>query len=180
MAELLEIYCDGACIPNPGNGGWGFAVYRGGEEIHHEFGGVLDTTNNVMELTGMLMALRWLRVPENRAPGMIYCDSQYVVKGCMSWRKAWEKNGWKTRSGEAVKNLPLWQVIADLLDKHPKLPIGIEWVKGHAGHAGNERADELSMIGAAHAAGLPVEDLHEMERQMRAGEMTWQGKRSKA
>lgn len=140
-------------------------VYRAGVEIHEEHGGAEDTTNNAMELTGMLKAVLWLRA--NRALAAIHCDSKYVVQGCCEWRLTWARNGWKTRQKTPVINLEIWQALAKALDERPVLPISIHWVKGHAGIAGNERADELTMIGASEAAGIPIAELYDMEARMR-------------
>ncbi|CAI2936054.1 ribonuclease H family protein [Aminobacter niigataensis] len=147
----LVIYCDGACEPNPGVGGWAFVVYRDGAEIHAEHGGEQRTTNNIMEMTGALMALRWFADRQVVEPVRLLCDSQYVVKGCNEWRHGWKRNGWNKRSltspkradGE-IKNLDLWKELDEALTL---VPITLEWVKGHAGIIGNERADELSLMG---------------------------------
>lgn len=149
----LVIYCDGACEPNPGLGGWGFAVYRDGREIHTEHGGASDTTNNIMEMTGALMALRWCAgevstsvdiLDQSKAwPVRLLCDSQYVVKGCNDWRHAWKAKGWK-RGKQPLANADLWRELDEALRL---VPITLEWVKGHAGYAGNERADELAGFG---------------------------------
>lgn len=147
----LVIYCDGACEPNPGIGGWGFVVYRDGVEIHSDCGGADPTTNNIMEMTGALMALRWFADRQVIEPVRLLCDSQYVVRGCNEWRQGWKRNGWNKRSlsstkradGE-IKNLDLWKELDEALTL---VPITLEWVKGHAGIVGNERADELSLMG---------------------------------
>lgn len=179
------IYTDGACVPNPGNGGWAFVVYRGGEKIHEAYGGATGVTNNAMELMGVLRALNWLRIPANRLGiAFIKCDSRYVVNGCNVWRHNWQRAGWtrnrtdgfrkgqmqKAAHNAAIANLEIWKEIAAALDTHPALPVEIEWVKGHAGIEGNERADELTMIGAAEAAGIPVAELYDMEARMRRRE----------
>lgn len=141
----LVIYCDGACEPNPGAGGWGFAVYRDGVEIHSDCGGSADTTNNIMEMTGALMALRWFSDRGVVEPVRILCDSQYVVNGCNDWRLSWKARGWKRKGkNPEIANLDLWK---DLDEALTAAPIRLEWVKGHAGIIGNERADELSLIG---------------------------------
>lgn len=140
----LVIYCDGACEPNPGPGGWGFAVYRDGVEIHSDYGGHADTTNNIMEMTGALMALRWFSDRGVVEPVRLLCDSQYVVKGCNEWRRGWKNKGWKRGPEKQLANAELWQELDAALTL---VPITLEWVKGHAGIEGNERADELALIG---------------------------------
>jgi ribonuclease HI len=146
----LVIFCDGACEPNPGVGGWGFVVYRDGAEIHSEFGGDVRSTNNIMEMTGALMALRWFAARGIIEPVRLLCDSQYVVNGCNVWRHGWKAKGWK-RGGPkadaknaAIANLDLWKELDGALGL---VPITLEWVKGHAGTVGNERADELAGMG---------------------------------
>lgn len=168
----MVIYCDGACEPNPGIGGWGFVVYRDGVEIHADCGGANPTTNNIMEMTGALMALRWIaarlpvaeaNVPIGNIRPRLFCDSQYVVKGCNEWRHGWKAKGWRrggpnaTEKNAAIANLDLWREIDAALTL---FPITLEWCKGHAGIVGNERADELSLTGRerALAAQAPAVD----------------------
>ncbi|WP_431321658.1 ribonuclease H family protein [Rhizobium sp. YTU87027] len=163
VATGIHIFCDGACEPNPGAGGWGYAVYRDGVEIAHGCDGLAETTNNVMELTGMLKAIEWvLHAFMKDKPVTIWCDSMYVVNGCNDWRHKWKRNGWsrkgpaatKPETGE-VKNLDLWKAIDEKLNACTGLKIS--WVKGHNGTVGNERADELSLMGrqqAMAAAGI--------------------------
>jgi len=156
----LVIYCDGACEPNPGIGGWGFVVYRDGVEIHADCGGANPTTNNIMEMTGALMALRWLADrtygevygagAEPGAEPRLFCDSQYVVNGCNDWRHNWKARGWKRKGkNPEIANLELWQQLDAALTL---ALIKLEWCKGHAGIIGNERADELSLIGRERAS----------------------------
>ena len=140
----LVIFCDGACEPNPGLGGWGFVVYRDGVEIHAEHGGERVSTNNIMEMTGALMALRWFADRAVVEPVRILCDSQYVVKGCNDWRHGWKAKGWKRGPNAVLANADLWRELDDAL---MAVPITLEWVKGHAGTLGNERADELAEMG---------------------------------
>lgn len=140
----LVIFCDGACEPNPGAGGWGFVVYRDGVEIHSEHGGDLQATNNTMELTGALMALRWFADQGAVEPVRLLCDSQYVVKGCNEWRHGWKAKGWRRGVEKELANADLWR---DLDKALALVPINLEWVKGHIGTLGNERADELASIG---------------------------------
>lgn len=144
----IIIYTDGACEPNPGKGGWGFVVYQAGVEIHAASGGETSSTNNIMEMTGLKMALQWLA--ESGGSAVVISDSQYVVKGCNEWRFGWKARGWRRvvdrKSGktETVKNADLWREIDELLRS---VTATVEWCKGHAGILGNERADELSNLG---------------------------------
>ncbi len=140
----IIIYTDGACEPNPGPGGWGFAVYRDGREIHCDYSGEADTTNNRMEVQAVIEALGWLQGKHDRYSTPICSDSQYVVKGCNHWRQGWKKKGWKRGPNKPLQNVDLWQEIDKLLSQ---TPCTIEWVKGHAGVEGNERADELAVMG---------------------------------
>jgi len=147
----LVIYCDGCCEPNPGAGGWGFVVYRDGVEFHSECGGSDPTTNNIMELTGALMTLRWLATrAADAGAARLFCDSMYVVNGCNDWRHGWKRKGWQRGGPNAkpenrtIANLDLWKELDAALTA---VPIELEWVKGHVGIIGNERADELSLEG---------------------------------
>lgn len=146
----LVIYTDGACEPNPGIGGWAFVAYLDGKEIHSSSGGDPVTTNNIMEMTGVMKAIEWLASSSSRQFATIYSDSQYVVKGCNTWRFGWKAKGWRRvvdrrrKTLEPIKNAELWKELDALLQG---APVKIEWVKGHAGIAGNERADQLSLAG---------------------------------
>lgn len=153
ISEGIHIFTDGACEPNPGAGGWGVVVYRDGREIAALSGGLGETTNNVMEMTGMLQAIQWLVNHSMKdQPATIWSDSRYVVDGCNTWRHKWKRNGWgrkgpaatKPETGE-IKNLALWKMIDESLNKCHTLTVA--WCKGHVGIEGNERADELSLIG---------------------------------
>lgn len=142
---MLKVYTDGACEPNPGPGGWAFVVYRDGVEEQHFVGGDPTATNNTMEMTAVLEALRWLHVNEDAE---ICSDSQYVVKGCNEWRHNWKRNGWRRKprrgsvgSGE-LANLELWKALDAALNSKPR--VKIVWCRGHVGEIGNERADELA------------------------------------
>lgn len=159
----LVVFSDGGCEPNPGDGGWGFAVYRDGLEVHSNFGGMPDSTNNIMELTGMLMAIRWAVVQGE--PVHVLCDSQYVVNGCNDWRHGWKKKGWKRGETKELANADLWQQIDAVLDSKDHITIG--WVKGHVGITGNERADELATMGMEIARGEPVPSIIEYQLQYR-------------
>lgn len=156
----LTIYADGCCEPNPGAGGWAFVVYRDGIEVHSANGAEPDTTNNVMELTAALRALEWIAAHAHDVPVRLISDSQYVVNGCNDWRHSWKAKGWR-RGGpnakpqnSAIANLDLWKELDAALTV---VPIKLEWVRGHVGILGNERADELANIGRA--ALFPATDL---------------------
>ncbi|RVO50833.1 ribonuclease HI [Sinorhizobium meliloti] len=143
----FHVFADGACEPNPGPGGWGVAVYRDGVELASDHGGDADTTNNRMELTGLLKGIEAAKALG--APTILWCDSQYAVKGANEWMHNWKKRGWKKPGNEELKNIELWQSIDAALSGADQLTI--RWCKGHAGIVGNERADELSNMGIAAA-----------------------------
>jgi ribonuclease HI len=138
--ELVEIYTDGACRGNPGPGGWGAILRFKGQE-KELFGGEAATTNNRMELTAVIRALEALKQPSRAG---VYTDSQYVQKGIKEWIHGWKRNGWKTSDKKDVKNKDLWIELDELRKKHD---IEWHWVKGHAGHPENERADTLANKG---------------------------------
>ena len=142
--NLVEIYTDGACKGNPGPGGWG-VLMRSGSHQRELHGGEPSTTNNRMELTAVIQALRALKRP---CQVSLYLDSEYVRKGITEWIHGWKARGWRTASREPVKNVELWQTL-DALVSGGGHRIEWHWVKGHAGHPGNERADELANLGAA-------------------------------
>ena len=137
---MIEIFTDGACSGNPGPGGWG-AILRKGETEKELFGGELQTTNNRMEMMAVIEALRALKGP---VEARVHTDSQYVQKGISEWIHGWKRRGWKTAGKEPVKNEDLWREMDRLAAQHK---IEWIWVKGHAGHAENERADELANKG---------------------------------
>jgi ribonuclease HI len=141
-AAPVVIYTDGACKGNPGPGGWGALLVAGGreKELH---GGEATTTNNRMELTAVIRALETLRRPCDVA---LYTDSQYVKNGMQSWIATWKRNGWKTADRKPVKNAELWRELDELVARHR---VEWHWVRGHAGHEGNERADALANRGVA-------------------------------
>jgi ribonuclease HI len=147
VSELprVEIATDGACKGNPGPGGWG-AVIRSGAREKELSGGETLTTNNRMELTAVIEALNALKRPCAVA---LSTDSRYVMDGLTKWIHGWRRNGWKTASKQPVKNADLWQALVEATARHR---IAWEWVKGHAGHPDNERADRLASD-AAIAAG---------------------------
>lgn len=142
MTGLIEIYTDGACKGNPGAGGWGARLEAGGKvrELH---GGEKHTTNNRMELTAVIRALETLTRP---ARVRVHTDSQYVQLGISTWIHQWKKRGWRTADKKPVKNEDLWRRLDELAAQHE---IDWAWVRGHAGHPGNERADELANLGVA-------------------------------
>ncbi|NNM78146.1 ribonuclease HI [Sphingomonas sp. ID1715] len=134
---LVEIATDGACKGNPGPGGWG-AIIRYGAREKELSGGEPLTTNNRMELTAALEALNALNRP---CRVQLSTDSRYVMDGLTKWLKGWQRNGWKTADKKPVKNADLWQRLIDAAAPHR---IEWTWVKGHAGHPDNERADRLA------------------------------------
>jgi ribonuclease HI len=136
----LEVFTDGACRGNPGPGGWG-ALLRWGTTERELWGGEPHTTNNRMELTAVIEALRALTRPTDI---WVHTDSTYVKQGIEQWIIGWKKNGWKTAAKEPVKNADLWRALDDARTPHS---IEWRWVKGHSGHEGNERADALANRG---------------------------------
>lgn len=136
----VTIYTDGACKGNPGPGGWG-VVLKSGDKEKHLYGGETLTTNNRMEMTAVIHALKALKLP---CHVNLYTDSKYVMQGVTEWMGGWKARGWKTAGKDPVKNVDLWQEIDHLLGKHE---IDWHWVKGHAGHPGNELADALANKG---------------------------------
>jgi ribonuclease HI len=132
----VVIYTDGGCSPNPGPGGWG-AILTFGDHRKELKGGEAHSTNNRMELMAAISALEALKRP---CRVDLYTDSQYLRNGIMSWIKTWKRNGWRTAEKTPVKNVDLWQRLDAALARHR---VQFHWVRGHAGHAMNERADEL-------------------------------------
>ena len=134
----IEVFTDGACSGNPGDGGWG-VILRYGEIEKELSGGEENTTNNRMELTAVIEALKALK---KECDITIYTDSRYVMDGVQEWMPNWKLNGWKTTNKKSpVKNVELWQILDSLLSKHK---IKWVWVKGHNGHPENERVDKLA------------------------------------
>ncbi|AJW97489.1 RNase H family protein [Burkholderia gladioli] len=138
--QSIDIYTDGACKGNPGPGGWG-ALLRFGDQEKELFGGEPGTTNNRMELLAVIKALEALK---RRCHVVVHTDSQYVQKGISEWIHGWKKKGWVTAAKTPVKNADLWKRLDELVVGHE---IEWRWVKGHAGHAENERADALANRG---------------------------------
>ena len=139
-APHVVIYTDGACSRNPGPGGWG-AILIFGEHRKELSGGEALTTNNRMELTAAIAALEALKRP---ARVELNTDSEYVRNGISQWLPGWKRRGWRTAGNEPVKNLDLWQRLDSAQARHQ---VRWHWIRGHAGHAENERADELARAG---------------------------------
>jgi ribonuclease HI len=146
VAELFA-YTDGACSGNPGPGGWGvLLIARDGDQVVKErdlCGGEADTTNNRMELMAAIKALEALG---RDSAITVITDSAYVKNGVTSWIHGWKRNGWKTANRKPVKNADLWQRLDEAQARHK---VTWKWIKGHAGHVENERADELARAGMA-------------------------------
>ena len=138
--KRIEIYTDGACSGNPGPGGWGVLLRWNGHE-KELFGGEAETTNNRMEMMAVIQALGALK-KASRVD--LYTDSKYVMQGITEWIEGWKAKGWKTAAKKPVKNVDLWQQIDEAVQEHD---VTFHWVKGHAGHPDNERADELARKG---------------------------------
>jgi len=141
-AGIVDIFTDGACSGNPGPGGWGVLLRHDGQEkeLH---GGEAATTNNRMELMAAIRAIESLKRP---VKARLHTDSQYVMKGITEWINDWKRRGWRTADKKPVKNVDLWQRLEAALAQHD---VKWVWVRGHAGHAENERADELARRGIA-------------------------------
>jgi len=137
---VIDIFTDGACSGNPGPGGWG-AILRHGATEKELFGGEILTTNNRMEMMAVIEALRALK---KNVEARVHTDSQYVQKGITEWIHGWKRRGWKTANKDPVKNEDLWRELDRLAAQHT---IEWIWVKGHAGHVENERADVLARRG---------------------------------
>jgi ribonuclease HI len=134
--KQVDIYTDGGCRPNPGKGGWA-AILRYGDRERELSGSEANTTNNRMELTAAVRALETLKRPSHV---VIHTDSEYLRNGITAWLPQWKRNGWKRKEG-TLKNKDLWQLLDELVQHHQ---IEWKWVKGHSGHALNERCDELA------------------------------------
>ncbi len=141
----VDMFTDGSCLGNPGPGGWGVVLRWNGNEKELS-GGEPETTNNRMEL---LAAIRGLEALTRPVAVNLYTDSQYVKNGITSWIHNWKKNGWKTSSKKPVKNEDLWRQLDEQMQNHN---VNFHWVKGHAGHPENERADDLARAAATSVA----------------------------
>ena len=140
MTPKVVIYTDGACSGNPGPGGWG-AILMSGEHERELWGGEQDTTNNRMEMMAAIQALEALKRP---CKVELHTDSQYLRTGISEWLAGWKARGWRTASKSPVKNEDLWRRLDEARQRHE---VDWRWVKGHAGHELNERADELARKG---------------------------------
>jgi ribonuclease HI len=141
MSEpVVEVWSDGACRGNPGPGGWGVLLRSNGAE-KELYGGEAATTNNRMELTAAIRALEALKRPSRVR---LYTDSTYVQKGISTWIHSWKRRGWRTADKSPVKNEDLWKRLDELRSQHE---VEWHWVRGHAGHPENERADALANKG---------------------------------
>ncbi|CCQ91933.1 Ribonuclease H [Nitrospina gracilis 3/211] len=136
MQKIL-IYTDGACKGNPGPGGYGGLIFQNGKKLEFK-GSDPSTTNNIMEMTAAIVALKKLKEPSEVE---LYTDSEYLVKGMTEWMPNWVRRNWTTSTKKPVKNKELWQELRRLADTHN---ITWKWVRGHAGHPENERADQLA------------------------------------
>jgi ribonuclease HI len=146
---MIEVYTDGACLGNPGPGGWAWAVVPEGEP--HDSGGEPLTTNQRMELTAVLAALRALGVGSEAGPVVVVSDSTYVIN-CFrdKWWKKWQQNGWRNSKRQPVANADLWQPLVELVNSGS---VTFRWVKGHSGDALNDLVDSLAVAAARNAAG---------------------------
>lgn len=143
-ADTIYVYSDGACKGNPGAGGWG-ALLVSGDHRKEICGGEANTTNNRMEMTAVIRALEALKRPSKVE---VHTDSQYVQKGVSEWMAGWKRRNWRTASGHPVKNQDLWLQLDALAQLHQ---VEWKWVRGHAGHPENERADQLANQGVLQA-----------------------------
>jgi len=140
LKQSIQIYTDGACRGNPGIGGWGASLSHNGKQ-KEIYGGEQETTNNRMELTAVIEAIKALKKPSEMT---INSDSKYVLDGINEWLPNWKKRNWKTAAKKPVKNVDLWKQLDELIQPHT---IKWVWVKGHSGNPGNERADALANMG---------------------------------
>jgi ribonuclease HI len=149
LNDSVIMYADGACKGNPGPGGWGVLLQNGSHE-KELFGGEPNTTNNQMELMAVIKGLEAIKRP---CQVQVFTDSVYVQKGMTEWLPNWKKRGWKTSANKPLKNMELWQLLDKLSQNHQ---IQWNWIKGHAGHPGNERADLLANQGVVSVNHLSI------------------------
>lgn len=150
----VELFTDGACSGNPGPGGWAYILkHPASGKAREDFGGERRTTNNRMELMGVIQGLTALKSPSSVE---LHSDSQYVLKGLNEWLAGWKKNGWRTSGKQPVKNQDLWQRLDQLITTHT---VRFHWVRGHAGHPENERCDLLAVAARDAAARGEFDDL---------------------
>ncbi|MFL3023672.1 MAG: ribonuclease HI [Methylophilaceae bacterium] len=143
---MIKVYTDGACKGNPGQGGWGALILE--NDVKREiYGGESNTTNNRMELMAVIRALELLKEQNDIT---VFTDSTYVQKGISEWIINWKRNGWKSSNKKSVKNKDLWVELDNLNDL---MSVKWQWIKGHAGHSGNERADYLANLGVNSSSG---------------------------
>ena len=143
---MIKVYTDGACKGNPGQGGWGALILE--NDVKREiYGGESNTTNNRMELMAVIRALELLKEQNDIT---VFTDSTYVQKGISEWIINWKRNGWKSSNKKSVKNKDLWVELDHLNDL---MSVKWQWIKGHAGHSGNERADYLANLGVNSSSG---------------------------
>lgn len=135
--KKIQIFCDGSCLGNPGNGGWAY-ILRFGEHEKKASGAQKNTTNNQMELKAVINALKALKEP---CEVQLFTDSSYVVKGMSEWLEKWQKNRWLNSEKKPVKNKELWMELSELLSVHE---VKANWLKGHAGHEENELCDKMA------------------------------------
>ena len=143
---MIKVYTDGACKGNPGQGGWG-ALILVNDATREIYGGESNTTNNRMELMAVIRALELLKEQNDIT---VFTDSTYVQKGISEWIINWKRNGWKSSNKKSVKNKDLWVELDNLNDL---MSVKWQWIKGHAGHSGNERADYLANLGVNSSSG---------------------------
>lgn len=141
MSGSYDIFTDGACLGNPGPGGWGAVVRDGGTDTDLS-GGESETTNNRMEMLAAIVALE--TIPETSSV-RLHTDSKYVKDGITQWIANWKRNGWRTANRKPVKNIDLWQRLDAAVARHD---VSWHWIKGHSGHPENERADALAVAAA--------------------------------
>ena len=143
---MIKVYTDGACKGNPGQGGWGALILEN-DTTREIYGGESNTTNNRMELMAVIRALELLKEQNDIT---VFTDSTYVQKGISEWIINWKRNGWKSSNKKSVKNKDLWIELDNLNDL---MSVKWQWIKGHAGHSGNERADYLANLGVNSSSG---------------------------